>query len=83
MECFVASVALERPFSCVRSHMALQIGCGFKFVVALVATVWLFLSVGPHHVSFQITPGSARILAHCASARLFSRVGPFVSLQIL
>ena len=81
-ESFAAVVALEQLLSCVRSHMALQIGCGFAFVVALVATVWLFLCVGPHHMNFQITIGSAGILAHCASVRLFPRVGPFVLLQI-
>ena len=80
--CFAASVALERLFPSVRPHVALQMIRSSASVVALVTLVWLFSCVVPHHVNFQFTSLNAGILAHCASVRLFSRVGPFVILQI-
>ena len=78
---FVALVALERLFSSVRPHVALQMTRSSASVVALVTLVWLFSCVLTHHVRFQIASCNAGILAHCASVRLFPRVGPFVLLQ--
>ena len=43
---------------------------------------WLFSCVLPHHVFFQFTSCNTGELAHCASVRLFSRVGSFVLLQM-
>ena len=80
---FAASVALERPLPSVRTHMALKMTGSYASEVALVALVWLFSCVLPHHVLFQSTSRNARILAHCASVRLFPRVGPFVPFQIV
>ena len=79
---FCALVALERLFPSVRYHVALQITRRGTSVVALVTLVWLFSCVVPHHVIFQLTSCNAGILAHCASVRLFPRVGPFVLLQM-
>ena len=79
---FVAFVAHERPLSSVRPHMALQVIRSSANVVALVTIVWVFSCVLPHHVIFQTTSCNAGKLAHCASVRLFLRVGPFVGLQI-
>ena len=79
---FVALVALERLLPSVRYHVLLQSFRSSASVVALVALVWLFSCVLPHHVNFQISSFNAGILAHCASVRLFSRVGSFVVLQI-
>ena len=36
-----------------------------------------------NNVDFQITSCNAGKLAHCASVRLFPRVGPFVPLQMV
>ena len=51
-----------------------------------VITEWtrkrLFSCVHPHHVIFQLICLNAGKLAHCASVRLFPRVGSFVLLQI-
>ena len=77
---FVALVAPERLLPSVRNHVALQIARRSASVVALVTLVWLFSCVLPHHVIFQITSCNAGKLAHCASVRLFPRVGPFVLL---
>ena len=79
---FAAFVAPERLFPTVRPHVALQITRRGTCVVALVTLVWLFSCMLPHCVNFQITSCNAGILAHCASVRLFPRVGPFVLLQI-
>ena len=79
---FTALVALERLLSSVRFHVARQVRSRFASVVALVTLVWLFSCVVPHHVIFQTVSSNAGIFAHCASVRLFSRVGPFVLLQI-
>ena len=81
--CFAASVALERLFPSVRPHVALQLGRRGASVVALVTLVWLFSRMVPHHVNFQLISCNAGKLAHCASVRLFPRVGPFVPLQIV
>ena len=80
---FVAMAALERPLSRVRSHVALQMTRLSTCVVALATLEWLFSRMLPHHVHLQITSRNAGILAHCASVRLFPRVGPFVLLQIV
>ena len=79
---FVALVALERLLPTMRSHVALQITRSSASEVALVTLVWLFSCVLVHHVLFQITSFDAGKLAHCASVRLFPRVGPFVLLQM-
>ena len=81
-ESFTALIALKRLLPCVRPHVALQFIYVYAIVVALVTLVWLLSCVLSHHVLFQITSHNARKLAHCASVRLFSRVGPFVPLQI-
>ena len=79
---FAALVALERLLPSVRLHVSLQMTrCGAS-VVALVTLVWLFPCMVPRHVNFQINSLNAGKLAHCASLRLFPRVGPFVPLQI-
>ena len=79
---FVAFVAPERLFPSVRPHVALQVTRRSASVVALVTLEWLFSCMLPHHVNFQFTSCNAGILAHCASVRLFPRVGSFVGLQI-
>ena len=78
---FAALVALERPFPSVQLHVTLQMTRRSASVVALVTLVWLFTCMRPHHVIFQITSCDAGIFAHCASVRLFPRVGPFVLFQ--
>ena len=79
---FSASVALERLLPGVRYHVALQVTRRSASVIALVTLVWLFSCMLPHHMPFQITSPNAGILAHCASVRLFPRVGPFVLFQM-
>ena len=79
---FAALVALERLLPSVRPHVLLQVTRRSASVVALVTLVWLFSCVLPHHVNFQIASFNTGIIAHCASVRLFPRVGPFVMLQI-
>ena len=79
---FAASIAPERLLSTVRHRVALQITGRCASVIALVTLAWLFSSVLLHHVYFQIASLNAGKLAHCASVRLFPRVGPFVLLQI-
>ena len=79
---FVALVALERPFPSMCLHVALQLTRTGTHVIALVTLVWLFSCVLPHHVIFQMASFYAGILTHCASVRLFSRVGPFVLFQM-
>ena len=78
----LAFVAPERLFPSVRPHVAPQITRRSAGEVALVTLEWLFSCVLPHHVIFQMTRCYAGKLAHCASVRLFPRVGPFVLLQI-
>ena len=78
---FAALVALERLLPSVCHHVVLQLTRRNTSVIALVTLEWLFFSVLPHHVIFQMAILNAGILAHCASVRLFSRVGPFVALQ--
>ena len=78
---FSALAALERLLPSVLYHVFLQITRRSASVVALVALVWLFPCVITHHVNFQMTSCNAGKLAHCASVRLFPRVGPFVLLQ--
>ena len=79
---FATMVALERLYPCVRPHVALQGTRRSASVVALVTLEWLFSCMLPHHVNFQFTSCNAGKLAHCASVRLFPRVGPFVLLQM-
>ena len=80
---FVALAASEWLLLSVRSHVFLQVTRRGASVVALVTFVWLFSCVVPHHVIFQLICLNAGKLAHCASVRLFPRVGPFVLLQIV
>ena len=82
LESFAALVALERPLSRVRQHVALKVISRSTIVVALVTLVWLFSCMLPHHVPFQIVSCNSGILAHCASVRLFPGVSPFVVIQI-
>ena len=70
----ITLVALEWSFQSVRLHMTLQDAKTCTSVVALVALERLLCSVHPHHVNFQITSCNARIIAHCASLWLFTRV---------
>ena len=81
-ENFAAVVALETPLPSVCYHVALQVGRRSTSLVALVTLVSLFFCVLTHHVSLQLSCCNARKLTHCASVRLFPRVGPFVLLQI-
>ena len=78
-----ALVAIERLFPSVRLHVGLQLPRRCASVVALIALEWLFSCVVPHHVIFQVTSFNAGIIAHCASLRLFTKVGPFVILQLV
>ena len=80
---FAAFVALERLLPGVRSNVALQSARRNASVIALVTLEWLFSSVHPHHVGFQLISCNAGKLACCASVRLFFRVGSFVALQIV
>ena len=75
-------VTLERLIPSVCYHVALQFTRRGASEVALVTLVWLFSCMLPHHMFFQMTSPNTGILAHCASVRLFPRVGPFVLLQI-
>ena len=80
---FVALVALERLLPSVRYHVPLQSTRRSASVVALVTLFWLFSCMLPHHVIFQMTSLNAGKLAHCTSVRLFTRVSPFVILQMV
>ena len=80
---FVALVALERLLPSVRHHVVLQVTRSRASVVALVTLEWLFSCVLPHHVFFQFTISNAGKLTHCASVRLFLRVGSFVPFQMV
>ena len=77
---FAAFVALEWSFPTVRSHMASQIRRVGRSEVTLVTLVWLFCCVIRHNVLLQMIDLGAGIIAQCASVRLFSRVGPVMSL---
>ena len=72
---FAASIAVEKLLPSMRHHVALQLTRSSASVVALVTLVWFFSCVLPHHVNFQFTGSNAGKLAHCASVRLFPRVG--------
>ena len=73
-EVSITLAALELSFQGVRLHMTLQDARTCTSVVALVALERLLSCVHPHHVNFQITSCNARIIAHCASLWLFTRV---------
>ena len=79
---FASLVALERLLPTVRSHVALQITRRSTIEVALVTLEWPFSCVHHHHVNFQMASLNAGVLTHCASVRLFPRVGPFVLFEI-
>ena len=79
---FVALAAPERLFPTVSPHVLLQVTRRGASKVALVTLEWLFSSMLPHHVNFQMLSSNAGKLAHCASVRLFPRVGSFVLHQI-
>ena len=79
---FAALITLETFFSTMRPNVTLQIARRSASVVALVTLEWLFSCMLPHHVNFQFTSCNAGKLAHCASVRLFPRVGSFVPLQV-
>ena len=81
-ECFAAFVARERPLPTVRPYVALQITRLSESIIALVTFEWFFSCVVFHHMNFQLSSLNEWRLAHCASVRLFPRVGPFVLLQI-
>ena len=79
-ERFFTFTALEMPFLCVRTHVALQMPrCGTT-VVALVTFEWLFSSVLSRHVLFQIC--IAAEVAHSAFISHLPMVDPFVPLQV-
>ena len=80
---FVALVALERLLPSVCYRVVLQMTRRNASVVALVTLLWLFSCVLHHHVNFKISSCNAGKLAHCASVKLFSRVGSFVLVQIV
>ena len=80
-ERLTALVALERSLPSVHPHV--QITRRSTSIVALVTLVRLFsLSVLSHHVNSQMSRPNARILAHCAYLRFFSRVRHLVALQV-
>ena len=79
---FAAFVAPERLFPTVRPHVLWQLTRRSASEVALVTLVGFFSCMLPHHVIFQITSCNGGKLAHCASVRLFSRMGSFVLLQV-
>ena len=79
---FAALVALERLLPSVCYQVLLQVTRRSASEVASVTLVWPFSCVLTHHVIFQLTSCNAGKLTHCASLRLFPRVGPFVGLQI-
>ena len=79
-EGFFTFTALERPFLCVPTHVALQMPRGDTTVVALVTFEWLFSSVIPHHVLFEIC--LAAEVAQSAFISHFPVVDPFVLLQV-
>ena len=76
-ESFAASVVLKTPLPSVRLRVALQLARRRASIIALVTLEWLFSCVVPYHVSFQLTGCNEGRLAHCASVRLFPRVGFF------
>ena len=76
-EIFTALVALERFHPRVRPNVALKMTRRSASVVTLVTLERLFSCVHPHNVNFQCTSSNERRLAHCASVRLFPRVGFF------
>ena len=80
---FAAFFEFETLFPSVRPHVALQMIRSSGNVHAFIALVRLFSCMLPHYMSFQVSHCNAVILAHCASVRLFSRVGPFVPPQIV
>ena len=81
LERFITLLALEWFFPSMLPHVALQNTRSSASVVALVTFERLFFEVLSHHVNFQIAKLNARILAHCASVWLFTRVGPIMSDQ--
>ena len=82
-ESLTTFVALERLLSRVHPHVTLQMIRSSASVIPLVTHEWPFSSVHPHHSNFQLTSLNEGKLTHCASVRLFPRVGPFVLLQIV
>ena len=82
-ERFYAMVAFVWFFHSVRLHVTLQITRSSASIVALVTFERLFSGlVLSHDVNFQINSLNARILAHCASMWLFTRVRHLVHLQV-
>ena len=69
-----------QAFSRVRPHVLRQLTRRRASEVALVTLVLLFFCVSTNHVGFQLDSCNAGIFTHCASVRLFPRVGPFVLL---
>ena len=78
LEGFFTFTALERPFLCVPTHVALQMPRGDTTVVALVTFEWLFSSVLPHRVVFQICVAAE--VAQSAFISHLPMVDPFVPL---
>ena len=79
---FVALVALEGSLHHVRSRVVFQMVRLGGSKVALVTFERPLSCVLLHHVNFQLRSCNARILAHCASLWLFTRVRLLVSLQV-
>ena len=82
LERFITLVALEWFLTGVLPHVSLQSIRSSASIVALVTLQRPFSGVLPHHVNFQCTSLTARILACCASVWLFSRVRHLVRLQV-
>ena len=80
-ESLIALVALEWSLHSMLPHVPLKITRSRASVVALITFERLFSCV-LHHVNFQFRSFNARILAHCASMWLFTRVRLLVLLQV-
>ena len=52
---FAAFVGLERLHPRVLHHVAIQVTRVYASIIALVTLGWLFSSMHPHHMLFQIT----------------------------
>ena len=63
---FAAFVALERLHPRVLHHVAIQVTRVYASIIALVTLGWLFSSMHPHHMLFQITSCNAGKLTSCA-----------------
>ena len=79
-ESSITSVALERLFLSVCTHVSLQSRPVSASILALVTIVRFFFSMLPR-VEFQFKRCNAWKSAYCATMLLFTRVRHFVSVQ--